>query len=57
MLEQAKMKHIYHVLIGVHDGNIGSWKTVEKCGGVLENVVNAEGDPEPIRSYWITIDK
>lgn len=57
MLEQAKMKHIYHVLIGVHDGNIGSWKTVEKCGGVLENVVNAEGDPEPIRRYWITIDK
>lgn len=55
MLEQAKEKKIYRVLIGVHEGNIGSWKTVEKCGGILENAVHVEGDEEFIRRYWIDI--
>lgn len=57
MLEQAKKKLIYKVLIGVHDSNVGSWKTVEKCGGILENIVKVENDDEPIRRYWITIVK
>lgn len=57
MLEQAKAKRIYQVLIGVHDSNIGSWKTVEKCGGILENTVKVENDEEPIRRYWINIPK
>lgn len=56
MLEQAKKKGIYKVLVGVHDGNIGSWKTVEKCGGVMENVVHIENDDEPIRRYWIDME-
>lgn len=55
MLEQAKDKHIYKVLIGVHEGNVGSWKTVEKCGGIFENKVSVEGDEEPIRRYWIEL--
>ena len=53
MLELAQEKKIYKVLIGVHDSNIGSWKTVEKCGGVLENTVLVSNDEEPIRRYWI----
>ena len=57
MLEQAKNKMIYRVLIGVHDNNIGLWKTVEKCDGILENVVKVEYDDEPIRRYWIGIQK
>lgn len=55
MLEQAKMKRMYRVLIGVHEGNVGSWKTVEKCGGILENIVHIENDIEPIRRYWIDV--
>ena len=55
MLEQARAKHITRVLIVVHEGNVGSWKTVEKCGGILENTVSVEGDDEPIRRYWIKI--
>lgn len=55
MLEQAKAKHICKVLIGVHEGNIGSRKTVEKCGGIFENTVFVEGDKEPIRRYWIKV--
>lgn len=53
MLEQAREKKIRKVLIGVHEGNVGSWKTVEKCGGILENTVRIEGNDEPIRRYWI----
>ena len=53
MLEEAKDRHINEVLIGVHENNTGSRKTVEKCGGVYENTVTIEGDPEPIRRYWI----
>ena len=57
MLDQAKKKGMYRVLIGVHESNIGSWRTVEKCGGVLENVVHIEQDEEPIRRYWIDIGR
>lgn len=57
MLELAQEKKIYKVLIGVHDSNIGSWKTVEKCGGVLENTVFISNDEEPIRRYWIDMQK
>ena len=53
MLEEAKDRLINEVLIGVHENNTGSRKTVEKCGGVYENTVTIEGDPEPIRRYWI----
>ena len=57
MLQQAKRRGIYRVLIGVYDSNVGSWKTVEKCGGRLENVVHIENGDEPIRRYWIDIEK
>lgn len=53
LTEKLSAKKIYRVLIGVHEGNIGSWKTVEKCGGILENAVHVEGDEESIRRYWI----
>ena len=57
MLQQAKRRGIYRVLIGVYDSNVASWKTVEKCGGRLENVVHIENGDEPIRRYWIDIEK
>ena len=57
MLEEAKAKKIYKVLLGVHESNLASWKTVEKCGGILENTVDFDGDEEPIRRYWIDIEK
>jgi predicted acetyltransferase len=53
VLEQAKKRGIYQVLIGVHDSNIASWKTVERCGGILENTVPFKDEKEPIRRYWI----
>ena len=52
-LEQAKVRNIRKVLIGVHEGNTASRRTVEKCGGILENTVRLENDPEPVCRYWI----
>lgn len=53
MLEQAKARNIYKVLLAAYEKNIGSWKTIEACGGVLENIVFEEGDDREIRRYWI----
>ena len=41
------------VLIGVHESNTASRRTAENCGGVLENIVRLEDDPEPVCRYWI----
>ena len=52
-LEQAKAMGIIRVLVGAHEGNTASRRTIERCGGILENTVRAEDDPEPICRYWI----
>lgn len=55
MLEQAKTRNICKALHAAYESNIGSWKTIEKCGGVLENIVFEEGDDKEIRRYWINL--
>lgn len=42
------------VLLTCDDDNIGSWKIIEKNGGVLENKHEFEGKLK--RRYWITIN-
>lgn len=57
MLVEAKYKKIHKVLIGVHKSNIGSCKVVEKCQGILENIVDdIENPKEQICRYWIKND-
>ena len=41
------------VLLTCDDDNVGSIRTIEKNGGVLENVVAAPGLATPKRRYWI----
>ena len=54
MLQEAKNKKINKVLIGAHASNIGSCKVIEKCDGILENVVIDPNDTkETINRYWI----
>jgi predicted acetyltransferase len=43
---------IDRVLVTCDDDNIGSIRTIESCGGKLENVVTTER-PAPLRRYWI----
>jgi len=42
-----------HVLVTCDDDNIGSIKTIEKNGGVLEDVVSGPDLDKPKRRYWI----
>lgn len=55
MLEEAKQKKIYKVLVGAYEGNVGSCKTIEKCGGQFENCVYMENEEEAIRRYWFDL--
>ncbi|MCR5835135.1 MAG: GNAT family N-acetyltransferase [Lachnospiraceae bacterium] len=55
MLEEAKKHYIYIVLIGCYADNVGSYKTIEKCGGILEDIVSYEAYEGPIKRYWINL--
>jgi predicted acetyltransferase len=41
------------VLVTCDDDNVGSIRTIEKNGGVLEDVVTGAGLAKPKRRYWI----
>jgi len=43
------------ILVTCDDGNVGSARTIEKNGGVLENVVVAPERGKAIRRYWIQL--
>ena len=43
------------VLVTCDDDNIGSIKTIENNGGVLENVVSGSDLDKPKRRYWIDV--
>jgi predicted acetyltransferase len=46
---------IERVLVTCDDDNVGSIRTIEKNGGVLENVVTDPDLPKPKRRYWIDV--
>lgn len=49
----ARSIGIDRVLVTCDDDNVGSIKTIEACGGQLENVVTTEDQRTPRRRYWI----
>ncbi len=51
MLEEARTLGIENVLIVCADENIASARTIERCGGVLEDV--RETERASLRRYWI----
>jgi predicted acetyltransferase len=44
---------IKRILVTCDDDNIGSIRTIEKNGGVLENVISGPDLDKPKRRYWI----
>lgn len=46
---------IHRVLLTCNDDNLGSIRTIEKCGGVLENRVESGSDRQLKRRYWVTL--
>lgn len=53
-LEIIRNHGIERALVTCDDDNPGSIKTIERCGGVLENTV-PQVDAAPIRRYWIDL--
>jgi predicted acetyltransferase len=43
------------ILVTCDDDNIGSIRTIEKNGGVLENVISGPELDKPKRRYWIDV--
>lgn len=43
---------VERVLVTCDDTNIGSSRVIEKCGGVLENIIEVD-DGVKLRRYWI----
>lgn len=43
---------VQRVLVTCSDNNAASRKVIEKCGGVLENIIDTEGG-ERVRRYWL----
>jgi predicted acetyltransferase len=46
---------IGRVLVTCDDDNDGSIRTIEKNGGVLENIVGRPDLPKPKQRYWIKV--
>jgi len=43
------------ILITCDDDNTGSWKIIEKNGGILDNKINDPRDGKLVRRYWIEV--
>ena len=54
-LEQYAKRGISPVLITAREDNIASCKTIEKAGGILENIMDLEDGHRLVR-YWISLD-
>lgn len=52
-LERCRELGIERVLVTCDDDNIGSYRTIEGAGGVLENVVQDDEGGAAKRRYWI----
>ena len=53
-LEECKKLGIYKVLMVCYKDNIGSAKSIQNNGGILENEINVEGKME--QRYWIELE-
>ncbi len=51
-LEIVRGLGVQRVLVTCNDSNTASSKVIEKCGGVLENIIVIE-DGQALRRYWI----
>lgn len=54
-LEKSKERGFDRVLLGVYEGNVGSWKIIEKCNGKFDKIVYEEETGLPIKKYYIDI--
>ncbi len=51
-LAMAHELGIASALVTCDDGNVGSARVIERCGGILEGIVPGLGNDPPKRRYW-----
>lgn len=51
-LDLARKLGVEKALVTCNDANVASAKVIEKCGGVLENIIETD-DGERVRRYWL----
>lgn len=54
-LEYLKTKNVHRALLTCSENNIGSIRTIEENGGILENKISPEGSHDITRRYWIDL--
>lgn len=54
-LEKCKEISLKKVLITCRENNVASSKTIESCGGILENILYCENEKDNLKRYWITL--
>ena len=54
-LEKYRARGILRVMISANETNLASRKTIERSGGVLENIIEIDGNK--ICRYWIDLNK
>jgi predicted acetyltransferase len=59
LIEKARNLNMSRLLIAARDDNIGSWKAIEKNGGMLENIITLpwENSGQKYKRYWVEIGK
>ncbi len=57
LILQAKNLGMNKLLLAAKEENIGSWKAIEKNGGILENIITLPWDNngQKYKRYWIEI--
>ena len=57
LIMKARKLGIKKLLIAAKEENIGSWKAIEKNGGVLENIIILpwQNNGQKYKRYWIEI--
>lgn len=53
----AKKLGLDRVLVTCDNENVGSFKTIEAAGGVLEKEIEQEAGKPPKRHYWIALER
>lgn len=58
LIEKARELGLKRLLISAMEENIGSWKAIEKNGGVLENIITLpwEDSGQRYKRYWIEVN-
>jgi predicted acetyltransferase len=57
LISKARELNMKKLLIAARDDNIGSWKAIEKNGGVLENIITLpwENSGQKYKRYWVNL--